>query len=135
MRSFGPGTVGPESLFCLHIFDLVRPCCVFSLVRNKNAIKAVLMKSINNKLGQNVHFCVLRPRFGILSTCSHLIPVIAVTGTQIPATFPQPHDRDCLGVRERRLPVCVHALVYARVFVCLIWLVGASHSACPSVLS
>lgn len=40
MRSFGPGPVGPESVL-LHIFGLVRPCCVLSLVRNKNAIKPV----------------------------------------------------------------------------------------------
>ncbi len=63
-------------------------------------------------------FC---PGFGILSTCSHLIPVIAVTETQIPATFPQPHDWDCLRVRERHcLPVCMHALVcfYVCVYVC-----------------
>lgn len=59
-------------------------------------------------------FC---PGFGILSTCSHLIPVIAVTETQIPATFPQPHDWDCLGVTKR---VCVWQLqACISVFLCV----------------
>lgn len=61
-------------------------------------------------------FC---PRFGIPCTCSYLIPVIAVTETQMPVTFPQPHEWNCLGVRVRHCsPLCRHASVYARVLFC-----------------
>lgn len=47
----------------------------------------------------------------------YLIPVIAVIEIQMPATFPQPHEWNCLGVRVRRcLPLRRHASVYAWAF-------------------
>lgn len=128
LRSFGPGMFGPQIFLTQvlsHIFGPVGPCCV-----NKNAIKLILKKSIDIKIRLNVHCCVPSRGLEFYPHVPILIPVIAVTETQIPATFPQPHDWDRLRVRERHCsPVCMHALVCARVFLLhLIRLVAATRS-------
>lgn len=83
--------------------------CISSVMVNKIEEQSYQIKNIYIKIKSK--WALLCFALGLEF---YLIPVIAVIEIQMPATFPQPHEWNCLGVRVRRcLPLRRHASVYA----------------------